>query len=321
MQSRQALAPLLGNPTGRVFGGRSGWRVGTPSSVVSVNSTTWNLNPCSAMIEPAAVSYQGMYAWGTDATISGSLTAADSNNPRVDILYIQINDSSAGDGSGALSGPVTYLAGQAAATPAAQPLPPRSFLVATINVPKAGAGAPTVTFNRQYAVAAGAPVPVASQAERDALTQFNGLQVLRTDLPGTPTQTSDGAAWWPQQLAPLSPTGWAVSGWLDVIPVGAYKRVIGNLHINRTGGAFSATAGSYTQIGGSGASLMPAAALSSNGTSSYSSGMQIDVSNGIVNHKGILFVNGSSGAVSFNPDSSFTWNANAFIDVNVSYTI
>lgn len=187
-------APLLGNPTGRVLGARSGWRVGTPASVVSVTSTTWTLNPCAAMIEPAASLYQGAYPWVTDQAVTGSVTAADATNPRVDILYIQINDSSSGDGSGAQSAPVNYLAGTAAATPAAPTLPARSFLVATINVPKAGGGSPTATFNAQYFVAAGATVPVASQSERDGFTQYDGLKVIRLDKGGI-EEISVGGSW------------------------------------------------------------------------------------------------------------------------------
>lgn len=116
--ARQAQAPMYGAPTG-AFSTRSGWRVGTTSGVVSVTSSTWTLNPCSAMISPAASLYQGSYGWATDQAITGPMTAADATNPRLDILYIQINDSSAGDGSGALSAPVLYLAGAATATPAA----------------------------------------------------------------------------------------------------------------------------------------------------------------------------------------------------------
>lgn len=193
-QERQMRAPLLGNPTGRVLGGRSGWRVGTQPSVVTVTSTTWTLNPCSAMIEPAAMLYQGAYPWASDQAISGAVTAADATNPRIDILYIQINDSSSGDGSGALSAPVNYLAGTAAATPQAPTLPPRSFLVATINVPKADGGTPTVTFNAQYFVAAGASVPVLSQAERDTFTQYDGLKVIRLDKGGV-EEVSVGGSW------------------------------------------------------------------------------------------------------------------------------
>lgn len=316
---RQMRAPLLGNPTGRVLGGRSGWRAGTPSSVVTVTSTTWTLNPCAAMIEPAAMLYQGAYPWTTDQAVTGAVTAADATNPRIDILYIQVNDSSSGDASGALSAPVMYKAGTAASTPIAPSPDPRSFLVATINVPKSGAGAPTVTFNAQYFVASGGILPVMSQTERDGLTPYAGFAVSRLDLPGNPIQTYDGAAWWPQQLAPLQTTGWALSGDIDVTAVGTHKRVTGTLHINRTGGTFTPQAGTYTAIGGSGTQLLPNAAVSSAGAPYYSVGIVTGAA--ITPVKGIVFVSGSNGAVSFMPDTTFNWPTNAFLDVNINHTV
>jgi hypothetical protein len=195
--ARQAQAALYGNPTGRVFGTRSGWRVGTLSSIVSVTSTTWTLNPCACMIEPAASLYQGCYGWASDDVINGPMTAADGTNPRIDILYIQVNDSSAGDGSGGLSAPVSYLAGTPApaGTQVAPPLPPRSFLVATIAVPKLAAGSPTVTFNQTYFVAAGGVLPVMSATDFATLVPYPGMAVCRRDLPHAPIWTYDGAAW------------------------------------------------------------------------------------------------------------------------------
>lgn len=42
-------------------------------------------------------------------------------------------------------------------------------------------------------------IPVASQAERDALTKKNGLLVVRTDLFGLPIERCDGTNWWNTQ--------------------------------------------------------------------------------------------------------------------------
>lgn len=195
--ARQAQAALYGNPTGRVFGTRSGWRVGTLPSIVSVTSSAWTLNPCSCMIEPAAALYQGAYGWASDQVITGSMTAADSTNPRIDILYIQVNDSSAGDGSGLLTAPVSYLAGAAApsGTQVAPSLPPRSFLVATIAVPKSGSGSPTVTLNNAYFTASGGILPVFSQADQDGLTASQGQVISREDLSSKPLFKWNGTAW------------------------------------------------------------------------------------------------------------------------------
>ncbi|QDG65853.1 hypothetical protein NIBR502772_06145 [Pseudarthrobacter sp. NIBRBAC000502772] len=194
-QFRQAQAATHGGGSGRRLGVRSGFRVDTPSNVLTATSTTWTLTPCAAEIDPGATTHQGGYGWSSDANVTGSVTAADATYARKDIVYIQVNDSSAGDGSGALSAPVLYLAGVAAATPVAPTLPARSFLVGTISVPVAGGGSPTVVLNPARYVAAGAIQPVWSLAERDALVQYSSLTVRRMDVAGFPLEVSDGTAW------------------------------------------------------------------------------------------------------------------------------
>lgn len=194
-QFRQAEAATHGGGSGRRLGLRSGFRVDTPSTVLTATSTTWTLTPCAAMIDPGATTYQGGYGWSTDANVTGSVTAADATYARKDIVYIQVNDSSAGDGSGLLTAPVLYLAGTPASTPVAPTLPARSFLVGTISVPVSGGGSPTVVLNPARYVAAGAPLPVYSLAEREAIAdKFDGLTVKRMDITGHPTETYDTTA-------------------------------------------------------------------------------------------------------------------------------
>lgn len=172
-------------------------------------------------------------------------------------------------------------------------------------------------------------IQVATQSERDGLAALapggtlpNGTTVARTDLPGTPLQTWDGSHWWPEQLQPLQVSGWSIVGTIDVLAMGTYKRVIATLHINRTGGAFSTTAGSYTVIGGSGAQILPTDALSNNAPTFYQGGVQVDATvSPTVSHKGLLGLNGSAGSISFMPDASFTWAAGAFLDINFTYYI
>lgn len=192
---RQALAPLFGGGSGVALAARSGFRVGTPSNILTATSTTWTLVPCSAVISPGAATAQGSYRWATDANATGSVTAADATYARKDIVYIQVNDSSSGDGSGALTAPVSYLAGTPSASPVAPTLPARSFLVGTISVPIAGGGSPTVVLNPAVFVAAGAPQPVFSQAERDALTAYDGLMVERMDVAGRPLEAYYGSSY------------------------------------------------------------------------------------------------------------------------------
>lgn len=193
-QERQAWGAVHGGGSGRQLGGRSGFRVGTPSNVLTATSTTWTLGACSAMLDPGAQTHQGMYGWSNDTNVTGTVTAADATYDRKDIVYIQVNDSDM-DTSGAKSAPVLYLAGTATANPQPPALPARSFLVGTITVPKAGGGSPTVARNTATYVAAGAPQPTYSDAERDALDKYDGLTVLCADIGGRPERIWNGAEW------------------------------------------------------------------------------------------------------------------------------
>ena len=182
-QFRQAQAATHGGGSGRQLGGRSGFRVDTPSNVLTATSTTWTLTPCAAMIDPGASTHQGVYGWSTDANVTGSVTAADGTNPRKDIVYIQVNDSSAGDGSGALTANVLYLAGTPGVTPSAPTLPVRSFLVGTITVPQAGGGSPTVALNPARYASAGGILLVTGAADRATITSpYVGQEIQRLDL-------------------------------------------------------------------------------------------------------------------------------------------
>lgn len=193
-QFRQTHAAQYGGGANRPLGGRSGFRVDTASDVFTATSTTWTLKPSSAMIDPGALTHQGMYGWATSENVTGSVDAADATLTRYDRVWIRLNDSTAGDVSGAVSANLEYQAGTAGAgVPIA--VPNRCFLVADITVPPAGGGSPTVQVNPARFAAAGAPLPVYSQTERDALIEYDGLTVQRRDLAGRPLQTWNGSEW------------------------------------------------------------------------------------------------------------------------------
>lgn len=194
-QERQAWAAIHGGGGNRRLGGRSGFRVDTPSTVLTATSTTWTLGACAAMIDPGALTHQGMYGWSSDANETGTVTAADATNPRKDIVYIQINDDTAGDGSGLVTAEVEYLAGTPGVTPSAPTLPARSFLVGTITVPQVGGGSPTVVRNPAVFVAAGGIQPVFSNTDLATFTPYSGFTIRRMDLPGLPLYVHDGTAY------------------------------------------------------------------------------------------------------------------------------
>lgn len=257
-QFRQANAARNGGGAGRPLGGRSGFRVDTGSTVLSASSTTWTLTPCSAMIDPGATTHQGMYGWSSDANVTGSVTAADATYARKDIVYIQVNDSSAGDGSGATTAPVLYAAGTPSATPTAPALTARQFLVGTITVPQSGGGSPTVALNPARFATAGAPLPVYSQAERDALVDFDGSMIQRRDLPGRPIETTDTITWF---RAPVVSSAYAVNDGYWTITGGLIKtihqnvtQVTATLKMIRATGAITITTGDTALLNG----LIPA---------------------------------------------------------------
>lgn len=146
--TRQAFSAFLGPaPTGRPVGAISGVRPGTPSTTVSLSGTgsmTWNVAAHAGVIdgEPASA---GPYLYATDGTDTGTITAANATNPRVDIIYVRVDDADQ-DASGLRGGTVGYLSGTPAATPYAPATPARSIVIADINVPASGGGAPTVSW-------------------------------------------------------------------------------------------------------------------------------------------------------------------------------
>lgn len=256
-QFRQGQAATHGGGSGRQLGGRSGFRVGTPSTVLTATSTTWTLGPCAAMLDPGASTHQGMYGWSSDANVTGDVTAADATNPRKDIVYIQVNDSTAGDGSGEVTANVKYVAGTPGPTPVAPALGvpgrERSFLVGTITVPQAGGGSPTVVLNPARYVSAGGILPVTTDAEATALTQSPGLTVSYGD--GL-TATSDGTSFIERtESVLLSPpdSGWTVVGGLVKTRThGGLTQVNMTVRVTRTvsGGTFPIGPGFQTLLAG-----------------------------------------------------------------------
>jgi hypothetical protein len=168
------------------------------------------------MIDPGAATHQGVYGWSTDANVTGSVTAADATYTRKDIVYVQVNDSSAGDGSGATTAPVLYLAGTPSASPVAPTLPARSFLVGTITVPQSGGGSPTVVVNPARYAAAGGILPVADNAERTALSAYEGLIVDQKDVDRL--YRHNGTRWAQVGLTELGHTTTGLGGTLAASP-------------------------------------------------------------------------------------------------------
>lgn len=162
---RQLLGALTGGSTSaRPLGSRSGVSPGTPASTVSATSTTWTVQPHAGVMDVEAAVQAGAYHYSFDTAQTGAMTAANASNPRIDILWVRVDDPAESDGSSTPAVSIQYTAGTAAASPAI-PVPTgtgsaRSMVLAQINVPTSGGGSPTVTWVAPVCVAAGGIIPM-----------------------------------------------------------------------------------------------------------------------------------------------------------------
>ncbi|QDZ15772.1 hypothetical protein [Humibacter ginsenosidimutans] len=151
-QLRQlAVAPFVAVGTkARPLGAKSGIRVGTPSSIVSVTGSgpySWSVAPFAGVIDGESNAAAGPYTYSFDSTQTGSIGTAGAA-ARQDRLDVVISDTDEGDGSGTRSIAVVYT--QGAATGGALPAAPaRSHRLATISVPTSGA--PTIIWAPDWA--------------------------------------------------------------------------------------------------------------------------------------------------------------------------
>lgn len=144
---------LAGATAARPLGAASGVRPGTPSNTVTATSTTWACGPLAGVADVMVAAESGPYPFAFDASTSGTMAAADGSNPRVDIVYVKITDPE--DGLTPPKAERLYLAGVPAASPVAPAVPAGGFVIANLNVPKAGGGAPTATWVAPTLLAAG----------------------------------------------------------------------------------------------------------------------------------------------------------------------
>ena len=166
-----------------------------PAPAVSLSGSTVQVGAFNAAIGSA----KGVYLVAVDSTTSaGTVGVADATNGRLDRVVLEVLDPDNGSGGTTRIGRLRVIPGTAAALPGLPALPPLALHVAQIQVPKSPNGAavtPVVTVDAQFTATAGAPVPVRSQADRDALLKFEGAQALRLDTPGRDVDVVVGGAW------------------------------------------------------------------------------------------------------------------------------
>lgn len=174
---RQSLSALFGGASpARPLGARSGVRPGS-GTLVTATSTTWTVNPHAGVLDLEASASSGPYTYSIDAAVSGTVAAASATNPRVDIVYVTLNDPAESDGSSTPDVVPGYLAGTPAGSPVAPATPARSMVLHTISVPVSGGGSPSTVAVAPFCASAG-PFQVRTLAELNALSAYEGLEAF-----------------------------------------------------------------------------------------------------------------------------------------------
>jgi len=151
---------MAGATTARPLGARSGVRPGTSATTVTATSTTWTLNACAGILDMETAAEAGPYAFAINTAQTGAVTAADATRPRIDLVWVRLDDPAESDGSAVPAVVAGYTAGAPLAIPVAPATPARCMVLSTIQVPMSGGGSPTVLWVAPYTVAAGGVLPV-----------------------------------------------------------------------------------------------------------------------------------------------------------------
>jgi hypothetical protein len=220
-QDRQSASGLwLPGATGLQV--RPGVRPGAGLDVTLVG-TTITVTAGTAVVQSAASAIAGAYRAWLDASATLTLTAANSSNPRVDLVYLRVRDTDE-DGSGFRDCAPQYVVGTAAASPSAPTIPggTSGVVLALISVPKSGTGSPTVSYTeRQYTVASGGILPVTSATEIASGGLYTGQ--TRYNTLTNVLETWTGTVWRPQGAFNAFTPVWAASSIAPILGNGAFR--------------------------------------------------------------------------------------------------
>lgn len=229
-ETRFAIGALV-MPHTSAIKAKSGFRPGpTSPGLVTATGTPDGFVHVAAFqlfIQGGRATAPGVYITGLDATkdINILSTPADPTNPRNDLIVAQQSDTFYGDGTSPFE--VRHVVGTPAGSPSDPSVSGSGDYVALARV-RVDAAATTIVSAKitdlrttghakslvggLFSVALGGILPVASQAQQDALTgTYDGLKIWRTDLKAW--MTHDGTGWrrWDTQWNSFSPT-WTSTG-------------------------------------------------------------------------------------------------------------
>lgn len=232
------VAPYVsGATTARPLGARNGVRPGTPTTTVTATTTTWSVAAHAGLIDAEAANEAGPYTYSFDAVVSGAMTAANATNPRIDVVYVRIDDPAESDGTSTPLAAIGYQAGTAAPSPVAPTVwtgSARSMVLAQINVPVSGGGSPSVVWVAPTLIAPGGITPATSAAFGSGtyVGQYiddAALGLLRwSGSAWVVVSRTDNTGW----VAPTLLNGWANFG--SGFRPTAYRRINGEVEIRGT---------------------------------------------------------------------------------------
>ena len=192
-RDERLLDSVLQMPAGSgAFSARGGRRVHAAGLQASVGGSpeAVTVTAGAGLVSPAAGSTGG-YAFAIPASVSVVLPARPSTGlSRIDLVVARIYDVDESVGS-TREVKIEHVPGTPSGSPSAPATPSLSLVLATLNVPSSGTI--SVTQSTTRTVAAGGVLPVATTAERDALTPYAGLVVHNAQAGGL--QVHDGTAW------------------------------------------------------------------------------------------------------------------------------
>lgn len=150
-----------------------------------------------------------------DSAVSVSTDPAPGSNSRIDVIWVRQRHVTGDGGSESSVAPEFGVAkGASNASPSAPPLPTGAVELARATVTAGTTATSGLTFTQgRWTVANGAPVPVHNLVERDAMTGYAGLRVMRLDNMGL-IEKHNGTGWRPEGQAVDSSGGspyWGVA--------------------------------------------------------------------------------------------------------------
>jgi len=151
---------------------------GGGSVVTGVASMNYSIRACVCVVMPSAT--QGPIMLANDAALLVPTTAAPGSNSRIDIVWVRQHLVAADGGADTdVIAEFGCTQGAVAAVPVAPAIPTGAVELAraTVGVGVTQTSALTISQTHNWTAAAGAPIPVRDDTDRNALTVFDGLLV------------------------------------------------------------------------------------------------------------------------------------------------